>query len=514
MEPAEKIKMNESSEKVLIPAIEVKKGTETFADNVLTLSGGATFAFGVTILAAPITSRLFGPEAFGLSELFRSGAMMLGMMSCLRYEMAIVLPKNDEDAAPLFALCCIALVAMTTLAAILTFLFGTRALFYLGAVELKPYLCLFPIYVFLLGLGMPLIHWYSRNKRFKIQAGGRMLTSFSTSLAEISGGLAGFRTGGNLVVIRFFGLIISPAFLLWRLSGVDARFIIRNINHGGILRSAKRYIKFPLVDSWSTLLNYLAMYAPIVLLTAFFSPVVCGLYAKAFYLLFLPSIIIGQSVGQVFLQESAACKAGGKNLAGLVEAVFNRMITIGILPFAFFLIIGPELFGLFLGARWTEAGVYAQILTPDLFMMFLMGSIVNLFGTLGKQELKLISSAVYLLMRVVILSYGGLLLRDVRLTLFIYMIADVLIALWQTSLLMRAIKLSATRPLSHFIRCSGYAVPCILLMAAMKWWFCLEAGYLVALIPVFSIPYVALVLRHDLELRQLLTKNLRRVYSF
>ena len=118
--------LSDSSEKASTPTSEIKKGTATFADNVLTLAGGTTLALGVTVLASPITSRLFGPEAFGLAALFRSGAAMLAAIACLRYEMAIVLPKKDEDAAPLFALCCIALVAMTIFAAVLTMVFGTR----------------------------------------------------------------------------------------------------------------------------------------------------------------------------------------------------------------------------------------------------------------------------------------------------------------------------------------------------------------------------------------------------
>ena len=250
-------------------------------------------------------------------------------------------------------------------------------------------------------------------------------------MAEIGGGWAGFRSGTNLVVIRLLALVISPTFLVWRLLSGDVRFIISKINRRGILNLAKRYIKFPMLDTGSILVQQLCVHAPIILLTAFFSPAIGGLYAKALYFLLVPSLIIGQSVGQVFLQESAAAKAEGRNLAGLVEAVFNRMITLGTLPFALLSIIGPELFGLFLGARWTEAGVYAQILAPQLFIVFLVGSIFTLFGTLGKQELNLISNSLTLILRVGILVCGGLLLRDVRLTLFIFMVANVLMGLWR-----------------------------------------------------------------------------------
>jgi hypothetical protein len=145
---------------------------------------------------------------------------------------------------------------------------------------------------------------------------------------------------------------------------------------------------------------------------------------------------------------------------------------------------------------------------------FLSGSIGSLFWTLGKQELNLIANALLLFLRVAILIYGGLILRDVRLTLFIFMIANVLIGLWRISLLIRATKTSATRPITHLMRCIAYVVPSVMPIVVMKWWFGLEALYLVALTPIFAIPYIALVLRHDLELRNLFSNYFQRVLSF
>jgi O-antigen/teichoic acid export membrane protein len=142
--------LNDSSKKAVAATSEINKGTATFADNVLTLAGGTTIALAVTILASPITSRLFGPEAFGLATFFGSGAAMLAAIACLRYEMAIVLPKKDDDPAQLFAICSMLLIAMTTLTAILTYAFGNRFLHYLNADELAPILWLFPVTVFLM----------------------------------------------------------------------------------------------------------------------------------------------------------------------------------------------------------------------------------------------------------------------------------------------------------------------------------------------------------------------------
>jgi O-antigen/teichoic acid export membrane protein len=296
--------------------------------------------------------------------------------------------------------------------------------------------------------------------------------------------------------------------------GIDVRFIIRNINLGPILKLAKKYIKFPLIDSLAIMVTAFAAHLPIILLSAIFNPAVSGFYAKALYLLLLPSLIIGQSIGQVFFQESAVQMAEGRNLAGLVEAVLSRVIAFGFLPFALLAIIGPEFFGLFLGARWTESGVYVQILAPQLYLVLVVGSITTLFGTLAKQELDLLSQGLGLILRVGILIYGGLLWRDARLTLIVFMASNVLIHLWRISILFRIVKLSVTRPLAHFLRSAAYGMPSAIFLAAMKWWFGLEAVYLVALTPICAIPYVLLVLRHDLELRAHLMNNLRRVYAY
>ena len=85
--------LNGHSDKALPPPNKLKKGTATFAGNVVALTAGSAIAFGASLLASPITSRLFGPEEFGLAALFMSGATILSTIACLRYEMAITFPR-------------------------------------------------------------------------------------------------------------------------------------------------------------------------------------------------------------------------------------------------------------------------------------------------------------------------------------------------------------------------------------------------------------------------------------
>ena len=79
--------------------------SSSFATDVLKLVTGTTFAQIIAILASPLLTRLYGPEAFGFLALFTSITSIIGVIACMRYEMAIMLPKTDEEAANLPALC-------------------------------------------------------------------------------------------------------------------------------------------------------------------------------------------------------------------------------------------------------------------------------------------------------------------------------------------------------------------------------------------------------------------------
>ena len=77
----------------------------SFFSNVLKLVSGTTLAQAITILTAPIISRLFAPEAFGVLNVFTSLIGIVAIVICLRYEYAIMLPEDNTDAINIFALC-------------------------------------------------------------------------------------------------------------------------------------------------------------------------------------------------------------------------------------------------------------------------------------------------------------------------------------------------------------------------------------------------------------------------
>ena len=80
------------------------KPKSEFSKNVLTLMTGTTIAQAIPIAISPILTRIYTPEDFGVLALFVAITSIFGSIANGRYELAIMLPKKDENAINIFAL--------------------------------------------------------------------------------------------------------------------------------------------------------------------------------------------------------------------------------------------------------------------------------------------------------------------------------------------------------------------------------------------------------------------------
>ena len=71
-----------------------KKDFGYFSD-VLKMVGGNGFVQVIKTILSPIISRLFLPEYLGVSQNFSSIANIFAILSSLRYDQTVILPKKD-----------------------------------------------------------------------------------------------------------------------------------------------------------------------------------------------------------------------------------------------------------------------------------------------------------------------------------------------------------------------------------------------------------------------------------
>ncbi len=398
----------------------------SFFTSMLKLVSGTTLAQLITILTAPIISRLFTPQAFGVLYVYTSWVTIVTVVICLRYEFAIVLPESDEDAANLVGLCVIIAFGISLLVSIFLIFFGHALVALLNAPNLYGFLWLIPIALMIQGFFSAMNYWNTRTRRFGRLSIARVAASLTTSALPIFLASIGHATAASLIFSYVAGTLVFSCVLGFQVLKENASLFWLSIQRARILANLKRYKKFPLVDSWGSFINNLSWQLPSLMLLYFFSETVVGYYSLSNRLILLPITLLGSSIAQVFYQHISELRSNPQNMSKSVQLVFHRLTAIGIFPAFVLAIAGPQLFGIVFGAQWAEAGRYAQILSPWMFVLFISSPLGSLFATLERQELLLIVNIFILLTRFAALAIGGL-THNVFVTLIIWSASGVLV---------------------------------------------------------------------------------------
>ncbi len=390
----------------------------SFASDVLKLAGGTTLAQVLTVLVAPILARLYEPSAFGTAAVFASLATVIGVIACLRYELAIMLPERDKDAANLLAVSLLSVLAITGLTAILILFARDPIVALLKAPGLADYMWLLPLVVLANGVFVALSYWNSRTKRFGRLSIAGISRALVVNGSQLAMGMTGNAHSGALIGSRALGSAITVAVLGGQTWHDDRGLLKQCISWQDMVAGLKRHRKFPLYGTWSALLNSISWQLPTFLLSAFFSSTVVGYYALGTRLLRMPMSLIGGAIAQVFFQRAAVAKTEG-SLASVVESAFRRLVMIGMFPLLLLTIVGRDLFVVVFGGNWAEAGVYAQILSIWTFFWFISSPLSTLYSVLEKQESGLLLNTVLFVTRLLSLGIGGV-LGNARLALLLF----------------------------------------------------------------------------------------------
>ena len=398
---------------------------KSFGKDVGKLVSGTVIAQIAGILLIPIITRIFGPEIYGVAATFISLVSVIAVIGCMRYELAILLPKDDRDAGAVFLACLLIMVCVSLASLLGIWLFGDIIVGLLNAPALKEYLILVPIAAFINSLYMALRYWNSRWRRFGTQATTQVLQSVSASGLKLGFGGLGYVNAGSLIIGEIIGNGLGTLVLLYQAVRCDLSAVWSNCSLSSIRTQIIRYKKFPLIDSGSTLLNTVSWQLPVFMLTGFFSSTVAGLYALGFQMLQMPMSLVGRSIGQVFFQRASVAKHTD-GLPEIVEETSSLLIILSVMPFLLLTIVGGDLFSLVFGAEWEEAGIFVQILGVWAMIWFItspLSVLINVHEILG---FGLKYNFLNFITRVLSLAIGGI-LGNVYLALMLFMISGVFV---------------------------------------------------------------------------------------
>jgi len=470
-----------------------------FSRDVLTLVTGTTISQIITILAAPIITRLYGPEAFGLLAIFTSITGLIGVIACLRYELAIMLPKSDEEAANVFGLCIFIVSAVSLLSIPILALSYQYIEIILNSQDIGNYFWLIPPYVFLSGMFLALNYWNTRTKHFHRLAIAQVMRTGSQTGTQLGFGITGYTTGGILIGATVLGQVVSTLVLGIQILRNHITFFIRVISTKEMIIVLKRYSNFPKYDIWAALLNAFSSILPIFVLTAYFNPTIVGYYSLGLMVLQFPLSFIQGALAQVFFQKAAEAKnISHEQLKNTVLQMIKPMIFVVFLPVILFILIGPEIFSVVFGSQWAEAGNYVRFLSLWIGITFISSPISILFSIFQKQQFSLFFNVLQLILRVVALITGAV-MGSALIAIILFAIVGFITNFAAYFYLLRLSGISIMVPIKIVLNFFMLSLPFILCILLFKRIFSPNDLLIVIFSLLISIGFPLLVIKRDPE---------------
>jgi len=378
-----------------------------FIKNVALMVTGAAGAQIITMALSPFVTRLYGPEAFGIMGTFSALTQIIIPIAALTYPIAIVLPRNDENAKSLAKLSLFITLVMAILTSIIILFFNEEIIKMFQLQEISSFLLFIPIVIIFAGIMQVSEQWLIRVNQFAVNAKASFLQSLITNGSKVGMGLI-YPTAIVLVILQVMnnGIKALMLIMLYKKTKYKSDVVESKEKIYSMKELAIKHKDFPIYRSPQVLLGAISDSLPILLLTSLFGPASAGFYNIGRTVLGLPSRLIGQAVGDVFYPRISDGANNGENITKLIKKATLLLFIIGIIPFGSVIVFGPWLFEFVFGSGWEVAGEYARWISLTSFVVFINKPAVRSMPVLNAQRLHLIYTIIIALVRCIALIVG------------------------------------------------------------------------------------------------------------
>lgn len=374
-----------------------------FISNVAMLLTGNIFGQLIPILSSIVLTRLYFPNDFAILAYFLTITGVLSVIVGGRYEIAIMLPKENIKANALFLLSILFNITITISVSILCFLFGEKFAQLFNASDLNKFIYLIPISIFFSGLYQSASFYSNRLSKYKLMSSTIITRSIFTSGSNILFGWLKVFPGG-LIIGTLIGQFVAAIIM----SVSSIKEVLKDLpSKREIKLVLYEYKDFPLKNGISIFFNLLANQVPILFIGFLFhNNEIIGWYALVIRVLNAPLMTIGKSVSQVFYQKTNQEKS--ETNKNIFIRTSKALFLIILLPTLIILLFGPILFKIVFGQIWEIAGYYAQIFILFYMIRFVFSSQSTLLISSGKLKTELIFNVSFFLLQIISVITGYL----------------------------------------------------------------------------------------------------------
>jgi lipopolysaccharide exporter len=354
---------------------------------------GTVLAQLISILLQPVLRRFFSPETFGTYSVYLSIVGIITVFSSLRYDDAIVLPKNDKESANVLFLSLISNFIISVLLFLIILILGKKIIIFLNIPSSFPIsiLYLIPFSVFLYNTYLSFNYWLIRKKTYYSVSLNKLIRRGSEAVAQISFAL--LKNPKGLIFSDIIGQsanVVTSIFQGFKY-GLSFKFIsIRKLKY--VLKKYSDFPKYNLIPALMSTCSYLL---PPIFINKYFSSESAGYFDLAKLMLSVPMAFVTASFSSVLLQKVAEKYNRRESFLKELKPVLfivGIVSTVEILTVLFF---GEGLFELLGGKAWTFSGKISKIMVWSFAFNFIVSTFTAIFVSMRKIKVYSIYQLLY-----------------------------------------------------------------------------------------------------------------------
>ena len=184
-----------------------------FTKNVLKHFSGSAISNLIGLIALPFLTRLYSPDEFGIFQLLLSTILTFSVISSLKLELAIVIPKDRVISENVFKLALITLLFTTSIFSLGLYFFGELILSALSAEKLTPYILYISLGIFVSGFFQLVQYIPIRAKEYVFLSKSKIVQASFTQSSSLTAGFFGSNFLG-LFLSMMAGILLNTFIIL------------------------------------------------------------------------------------------------------------------------------------------------------------------------------------------------------------------------------------------------------------------------------------------------------------
>lgn len=341
------------------------------------LISGTIIAQLISILLQPFLRRFFSPESFGIYSVYLSLIGIIVVISSLRFDDAIVLPKTDKESSNVLGLSLIFSLSFNLLLFLIVILKGAKIISFLNLPSTFPVPVLFiiPLSAFLYSSYQCLNYWLIRRKKFYAISFNKLFRRSAEAISQVS--FAYVHKSNGLIYSDLIGQIINVITVI--IQTLKNGLTFKSISYNKLRYVFRKYKDFPKYNLLPAFMSTCSYLLPPIFINKYFSSESAGFFDLAKLLLSVPLALVATSFSSVLLQKISEKFNRKTSFLSDLKPVIVIVCLISIIEILLILFFGEYLFRLFFGDTWIFSGKISRILVWSFTFNFIVSAFTTIY---------------------------------------------------------------------------------------------------------------------------------------